>query len=368
MYDFIKSIDLEKEIKTEDVFELFKTESFDMNLKFLSNVKSHKTLNEFVSYYSNQDFKNVLKIFDKLNSITLSSEEKKIKNIFSSKIDKYLSDISFIILQLSIIEKSTKLINNYIKSIKQSTDEFQNCTIQKGINNCINDLINSSPVLVQGNDSRRQSKEGNLSSYDASKGKRNSLFSNMTTDESEINFFEDKSNTPRFKEKEDSKKSNAADKKELSINKNSEKTIDSILSLKNMKFLYDIGDKNLRTVKKKNKTIKIGFEKEEAEYFLKQKSNSNKISENNNLNDRIEYNQKLSDKSQILAELLNSVNCLFKNGKIDSEQKLFLKHLLIDDSGNIIDRFLKFNENNIPFNTNLKNVFKNFLISELKKA
>ena len=225
MYDFIKSIDLEKEIKTEDVFELFKTESFDMNLKFLSNVKSHKTLNEFVSYYSNQDFKNVLKIFDKLNSITIISEEKKIKNIFSSKIDKYLSYISFIILQLSIIEKSTKLINNYIKNIKQSSDEFQNCSIQKGINNCINDLINSSPVLIQGNDSRRQSKERNLSSYDVSKGKRNSLFSNMTTDESEINFFEEKSNTPRFKEKEDSKKSNATDKRNYLLIKTRKKQL-----------------------------------------------------------------------------------------------------------------------------------------------
>ena len=49
-------------------------------------------------------------------------------------------------------------------------------------------------------------------------------------------------NTPKFKEKVLSNKSNTNDKKEDSLLKASEKTEDSILSLKNMKFMSDTGD------------------------------------------------------------------------------------------------------------------------------
>ena len=108
-------------------------------------------------------------------------------------------------------------------------------------------------------------------------------------------------NTPKFKEKVLSNKSNTNDKKEDSLLKASEKTEDSILSLKNMKFMSDTGDMTIRGIRKKNKTIKIGFDKQESEFFFKQKSNSNKVTEiSSNLNElnlNKEYNS----------------NCLYKS-------------------------------------------------------
>ena len=50
--------------------------------------------------------------------------------------------------------------------------------------------------------------------------------------------------------------------------KESEKTIDSILSLRNMKFLSDNGENTIRGVRKKNKTIKIGFQRQDSDFFL----------------------------------------------------------------------------------------------------
>ena len=365
MMDFIHSIDFEKDNKSEEIYELFKTESSDLNLEFLSNVKKHKELNDFISYYSKQDFKNVLKIFDGLNTIVLN-----MSNLNNNKIDDYLSDISLIIIKFSIIEKTIKLLNNYINNAKDTLAQFdkkhKNNTNQKKLNNCLDELINNSLILISEKYSRRSTKERTLSSVDILQGKRNSILSNMTTDESDIIISENRTDTPKFQEKELSKRSNGTEKKEINSHKTSEKTIDSILSLKNMKFLYDSGDKNLRAIRKKNKTIKIGFEKQETINFFKQKSNSNKINENNNINNTIEYNPECIDKSQILADLLNSINCLFKNGKIDSKQKLYLKQLLVADSEKLINRFFKFNQTCIPFNTNLKCLYKNFLISELK--
>ena len=98
---------------------------------------------------------------------------------------------------------------------------------------------------------------------------------------------------------------------------------------------------------------------------MKQKSNSNKISQNCS-DSNIEYNSNCVDKSQVLADLFNTINFLFENNKINLEQKLSLKQLLISDSENVINRLFKFNETNFPFNTNLKSLFKKFLISELK--
>ena len=133
--------------------------------------------------------------------------------------------------------------------------------------------------------------------------------------------------------------------------------------------MHDEVEKNTRGIKKKNKTIRIGFNKQEPEKFLKQKSNSNKICENQNnlddINSSFEYNPQCIDKSQLLANLLNIINFLFTKGKINEEQKLSLKQLLISDSENVINRFSKYYESNFPFNKNLKNIFKKFLITEL---
>ena len=133
--------------------------------------------------------------------------------------------------------------------------------------------------------------------------------------------------------------------------------------------MHDEEEKNPRGIKKKNKTIRFGFNKQEPENFLKQKSNSNKIYEyQNNMNDinsSFEYNPQCIDKSQLLANLLNIINFLFTKGKINEEQKLKLKKLLISDSENVINRFNKYYESTFPFNNNLKNLFKKFLIAEL---
>jgi hypothetical protein len=371
MLDFIKAINSKKIISSEEIYEIFKTDSFDLNLKFLSNVQKHKTVNEFFDYYSKLDFKNVLNVFDNLNSLTVILSNDRNKNIFGNKIDKYLYDVSKIIMFFLLIEKTNEILNNFITNAKTTINDFclrnESSSISTNINNCFNNIINFSPVL-QRSLSRRATKERTLSSYNNQKEKENSVLLDITKhDDNELIVLGN--NTPKFKEKEWSKASSLNDKKDNSVLKSSQKTIDSILSLRNMKFMHDEEEKNPRGIKKKNKTIRFGFNKQEPENFLKQKSNSNKIYEYlNNMNDinsSFEYNPQCIDKSQLLANLLNIINFLFTKGKINEEQKLKLKKLLISDSENVINRFNKYYESTFPFNNNLKNLFKKFLIAEL---
>ena len=53
MLDFIKSINSDKKVNSKEIYELFQTDSSEMNSKILSKLQKHKDLNEFFVYYSN---------------------------------------------------------------------------------------------------------------------------------------------------------------------------------------------------------------------------------------------------------------------------------------------------------------------------
>ena len=372
MINFINSVDSHPEIKPIELYELIKTDSSDLNSKILNNLQKHENINEFLYQYSKFDFKNQLNFLDNFESQSLLISNNEDKNIYKSKIDKYLSDISKIILSFLFIEKTNKILNNLLTNVTKTITEFysenEKNSISSEINDCLNNLLkNCTPDIIQRNMSRRGTLDRTPKSKDQT-SKRSSLLTDLTSGDTEFLVLDN--NTPRFKVKELSNKSNGNDKKEDSLLKGSEKTEDSILSLKNMKFMSDTGDKTIRGLIKKNKTIKIGFDKQDSEFFFKQKSNSNKVNEVssnlNGLNLNIAYNSNCLDKSQLLAALFNTINYLFENEQINLEQKLSLKQLLISDSENVINRLYKFKETNFPLNTNLKSIFKKFLISELE--
>ena len=372
MINFINSVDSHPEIKPIVLYELIKTDSSDLNSKILNNLQKHENINEFLHQYSKFDFKNQLNFLNNFESQSLLISNNEDKNIYKSKIDKYLSDISKIILSFLFIEKTNKILNNLLTNVTKTITEFysenEKNSISSEINDCLNNLLkNCTPDIIQRNMSRRGTLDRTPKSKDQT-SKRSSLLTDLTSGDTEFLVLDN--NTPRFKVKELSNKSNGNDKKEDSLLKGSEKTEDSILSLKNMKFMSDTGDKTIRGLIKKNKTIKIGFDKQDSEFFFKQKSNSNKVNEVssnlNGLNLNIAYNSNCLDKSQLLAALFNTINYLFENEQINLEQKLSLKQLLISDSENVINRLYKFKETNFPLNTNLKSIFKKFLISELE--
>ena len=264
MIDFISSVNLHNKIQSTELYELIKTDSSDLNTKILTNLQKHKDINEFFNQYSQLDFENELNILDNFESESLLISNNKDTNLFKSKIDKYLFDVSKIILSFLFIEKANKILNNLITNVKKKVNDFysenEKNLISSEINDCLNNLLlKSIPDLIQRNASRRGTLDTTPKSKDQT-SKRSSWLTDVTSFDTEILVVDN--NTPRFKEKELSNKSNTNDKKEDSLLKASEKTEDSILSLKNMKFMSDTGDMTIRGIRNKNKTIKIGFDKQ----------------------------------------------------------------------------------------------------------
>jgi hypothetical protein len=371
MYDYIKSLNLTDELKNNEIYNIFKTDSSELNLHFLSSLQKFHTTQEFLNYYTKQDCKKVFNMYNTLSSISSTICTENEKTNFKKDIDKYLSDLSKIILLFSLIQKNNELLSNLIKNTRKFIKRFyiENETksvIKERINNCINDLMSCSQVASQRNYSRRSTKENTVSNPNIFLG--NSLKKSYNANEAEYLFFQ--SHTPKFEEEEDeiieeneeqSFYNMNVETKEDDTKKDSIKTIGSSFSLRHMKFTYQSDEEeNTRNIKK-NKTVKLGTEFFTSHSFFKKKSNSynNKDFDNEN-------NNNIKDNSQYIVDFLNSIKILYKTGKINSNQKLAIKQLIISDSKSVVEKYLKMNLSRNSSDKNYKSNIDKFLLEQIK--
>lgn len=370
MFDFIKTINLSEELKTNEIYNLFKTDSSELNLQILSSLQKFQKTNDFLNYYTKQDCKNTFEIFNNISLISSTICQEK-ENNFNSETDKYLSEISKIIYLFTLIQKNNELLSNLLKNTKNYIKRFylENKTksnVKERIKNCINDLMSSSQVTSQRNYSRRSTKENtispsNLFVHNLGKSRQFDINSN----EDELLLFQ--CFTPKFEEDEDEivevneeqslnniNSQNKDEIKEESSKKDSKKSIETLgssLSIRHMKFVYN-DNESLRAVKK-NKTIKMGVNFSDPQQFFKKKSISNKINDNSFSDDfdsDNQNNEESLEKTKILAKFLNIINNLFKEGKINSQKKLAIKQLIITNTESIIQKFSQYNNSNNYFN------------------
>jgi hypothetical protein len=387
MFDFIKTINLSEELKTNEIYNLFKTDSSELNLQIISSLQKFQKTNDFLNYYTKQDCKNTFEIFNNISIISSTICQEK-ENNFNSETDKYLSEISKIIYLFTLIQKNNELLSNLLKNTKNYIKRFylENKTksnVKERIKNCINDLMSSSQVTSQRNYSRRSTKENtispsNLFVHNLGKSRQFDINSN----EDELLLFQ--CFTPKFEEDEDEivevneeqslnniNSQNKDEIKEESSKKDSKKSIEtfgSSLSIRHMKFVYN-DNESVRAVKK-NKTIKMGVNFSDPQQFFKKKSISNKINDNSFSDDfdsDNQNNEESLEKTKILAKFLNIINNLFKEGKINSQKKLAIKQLIITNTESIIQKFPQYNNSNNYFNNNFKSKYiKKFLIEQAK--
>jgi len=69
-----------------------------------------------------------------------------------------------------------------------------------------------------------------------------------------------------------------------------------------------------------------------------------------------------NERRQLIVEFLDSINILFKDGKINSDQKISIKQIIISNPNLIINKFYQYNSN-VNYNNN-KNI-QYFLLEEL---
>lgn len=377
MLDFIKSLNLSDELNTNEIYNLFKTDSSDLNLKFLSVLQRFHTTNEFLNYYTKQNCQNAFDFFNNLSSLSSTIYEEEDNNILNSQIDKYLSDISKIILLFSLIQKNNELLSNLLTNTKKLLKRFYDdnhskSILKERINNCINDLMNSSQITSQRNYSRRSTKENTILGSSIFNGKNiiKSKFENNSNDGEEYLLFQ--CHTPKFEEEDNEiievleeqsnynnlNLDNNDEIKEENIKIDSKNTISSSLTLKHMKFIYDSDQESSRAIKK-NKTIKMGLGNLEPTDFLNKKSNSSKINDNS-------YNEEKDNNEHILVQFLNNINSLFRNGNISSDEKFLIKQSLISDTGSIMKRFNEYKISNKHLKSNNNIYIKKFLIEQIQ--
>ena len=381
MLEYIKSLNLYENIKTNDIYNLFKTDSFELNLNLLSSLQNFHTMNEFLNYYTKQDCKNAFNIFNNLFIISSKIYQENENNIYKSEIDNYLSYISKIIFLLSLIQKNNELLSNLLMNTKKIIKKFHkennnNTNILEKINNCINDLLYSSQIASQRNYSRRSTKENTLTGLNIfnihNLGKNKQSDNNSNEEE----YFFSQCSTPKFEEDDDqidevneeqscynniTLENKNKDESGKVDSKKTIKTIGSSLSFKYMKCVHDSDEEKRRSIKK-NKTVKMGIDFS-SQNFFKKKSNSY----NDDLSSEIEYNQKILDKSLIIAKFLNIINNLYKSGNITSKEKIAIKQLIISDSETIIKKYFQYN----IYNNNYDKVYKyeylkQFLAEQIK--
>ena len=124
MYDFIKSLNLADELKNNDLYNIFKTDSSELNLHFLSTLQKFHTTQDFLNYYTQQDCNKVFNMYNTLSSISSKIYNEKEKSNFKKDIDKYLSDLSKIILLFSLIQKNNELLSNLLKNTRKFIKRF----------------------------------------------------------------------------------------------------------------------------------------------------------------------------------------------------------------------------------------------------
>ena len=380
--DFVNSFNLIEELKNSEIYDLFKTDSSDFNMKFLANINKFKTTQQFIKNYTKVDINNIFYVF---NNVSLNATKiiNSNNNIFNSEIEIYSLGVSKIILLLCLIQKNNQLLNNLLKNTKLFIKKFyssnkKESNLKEKYDLIINDLISS--TLIQRSYSRRSTNEVTNSSICLNLENKNNIIKNSIGSKQDILF---RTPTPKFEEEENiCSRINYDHSQDLNDNinkRNSSKNMDSSLTLDKLNFVQQEEDQNKdkklikssikssadsysnskNYLRKKNKSLSTKIKVKAKADFGKNRKNSV-----NSVDDKCKQNERI----KILAEFFDSINFLYKEGKISSEQKIIMKQIIISNPKIVIDKFYQSYKNIINESDNIlinKNI-QLFLIDEFK--
>ena len=381
MFDFTNSYDLSEELKINDIYELFKTNSSDFNKMFLSNIQNYSNTQQLISHYIKNDISSILSSFNDISSNLTRIIYGENQNNFNSEIEAYTLGSSKIILFLSLIQRNNQLLMNLLKSTKFYIYEFyktnnkESC-IKKKIDLFINELINSSSC-IQRSYSRRSTNDITNSSICVNfENKNKEQYLNLNTNKKDNVY---RNLTPKFKIEEENNinHKNSLNSRNTNTNdNNSKKNMDSSLTLQKLNFVeIDEGgnaknniikcnidssssssEQSKKYIYKKNKSLSSKFKVKDSLFKKNRKYSAN------SMDDKSEQNERM----KVLAGLLDTINVMFKKRKINSDQKINIKQIIISNPKIIIDKYYDdmshINENN---NDKIK-IMEKLLMEKLK--
>ena len=371
MFCFTNSVDLSEDLKINDIYELFKTNSSDFNKMFLSNIKKYSDTQKLISHYLKNDINNIYSSFNDISSNLNRIIYGENQEICYTEIETYILGASKIILFLSLIQKNNQLLMKLLNTTKLYISDFyknnnkESC-IKSKIDLFINELINSSSHF-QRSYSRRSTNDITNSSICVNLENKNK---EQYKSKKDIIL---RSYTPKFKIgeeniiiKKNSRSSNLNDD-------NSKKSLDSSFTLKKLNFVENDEGENLKNNIKDSLDSSSSSDKSKKFLYKKNKSQSHKYKVKpslfkkdrkysaNSMDDHSAQNERI----KILAGILDTINIIFKKGKINSDQKKNMKQIIISNPKIIIDKYYK-DMANINDNNDKKKMIEKLLLEELK--
>ena len=386
MMDSIKYIELLGKFKSDKIYYLYKTSSSEINLDILSQLQKYELSLDFFSYYTKNDIKNLINSVNQLEK-NLNYIFNDNSNNFESDADKYISQISKIILMLNLILKTQEILNKLLLKSKQYLNEISNNSkieniyqdkLLSLINNLQNNYSNdiSSPYYRFSIVSTTVNSSTSLNSWN----KTSSQKQLKTTDEkTQEEFFNDKKlsiinekclsdvETPAFCEIEKKISNKDSIKKSINnSNNNVSNDIDLNISLRDMIFTPA---SETKTVKKAKTVNESKSKRKKGKSFKKKRSlflDKHAVKSNNNLRSlrfSTNLNEPLLDENEeikMCSDLLILIKNLYKNCLITADEKIELKKLVISKSRKIVKFYLKefesIKNNNDEIATALKNL------------
>ena len=291
MMDVIKSIDINGEINTKDLFSLLKTKSQKSDIEIFSKLQNFNNFPDFCNYYLNQES---LKNFANLQkSVHDFSNDDDTTSTFESDIDQYISFTTKIILSLNLLFKTKDALNRIMMSSKKKLNSLKIKNQIENINQ--ENLFNLIDIFsnVSRTDFRRNSSTStatsNMSSLDLTPRTLRNYLSEKELEKFkfEINdeMYDSSQKTPRF---------------ELELN--------------------TIAEEQIENLSENNKIAKKDSVLTLSEYvFFDDKNTENVEKQKEKNNNRFQ-------------SLLVMINSLYKKTLINAEEKIKLKKMVIDKS------------------------------------
>ena len=368
MKDKINSIDMNRNLDREKIYSLFKTHSLKVNKEISEKIERFKCNIDFFEFYSNKEIKYLLNIF----KLKLFEKNDEFISSFKSNIEQYISCISQIILTIKIFFKTYDILRitainakNYLSKIKIK-DKIENYN-QDYLLLYLESLLKTFEKNNKFNNSSASTLlMSNISSFeDTSKN----LFFQKYSNENKINDFSademkpiDNPLTPKFESISDEEIENQ-EKKNSNLNNSIESNFpikkESVLTLSQ----YVFTEESFTPENHDYKLNESSIVKQKIKNFSAKRRKQQNASIDKHKNKRqISYETDLINKNNNknhYRHLLEMINNIYKNGLINSEEKVKLKRLVIKKSKKI--EYLYYN-----IYKNSKND-KNMLVIEVKK-
>lgn len=417
MYEEIKSIDFSSEIAINELYHLFKTNSSPMNFEILAKLQHYSTSTTFFKHYMNKDIKKFyVHMNNFINEISSLTNENK-KDLFNAKVDKYISDFSTIYVVFNLITKINDSLESILLNTKDHLSKlYEKYKLDENnrekINQCIEQMLYfSSPDGLKKNFlSKSFDKENSNFSFskfnnekEYSKSNKEQILIDDLLGKDQLSF-KDVDITPRFNI--DDISMNDIDSQINKITLKRKKSFDSQFTLSsNQRYIVENEEKeNMADNKMHNiSKIKIDKEADDINYYISNikpeddkyrrhtkkryscrirskksifknkaieeipkekllyKGNSNNPKKTNKMDIYKHYHISSShifmkEDAKKYAELLEIIIELYKNNKINLEQKIKLKKLTVCKSPKILNIYNYYNNDDERFIEELKQI------------